>query len=518
MKLSSTNPSVIKIDSSVLFLTLVVILKLGLHIFAIDKSFDLHRDEYLHLDLANHLAAGYSSVPPFISWIALLIKFLGNGIFWVKFFPALFGALTIITCWKIVVELGGDFFARSLTAFALLCSVLFRMNILFQPNSFEIFFWTLSFLFIIKYIQSQNNKWLIWLAVVLALGFLNKYSIAFLVLSVFLAFGCTKERKIFTSKYFYIAIAISLILISPNLYWQWENNFPVISHMKELSDTQLVHIKRSDFLKEQILFFFQAIFIIIAALVGFIFYKPFKPYRVIGLTFIFCLSLFCWFKAKPYYALPLYPVLIAFGSVYLETILKVGWKRYIRPICFLFILLFFYPYVVRLPIVSAEKMMSNKPFNTKEHTWEDGIKHPISQDYADMLGWKELAQKSTLAFDQLPKSQYNIILTDNYGQAGAINYYANQSAVSFNADYINWFDLSKRINNVIYIKEADNTDAENGKVRKLFKTVTLFDSLTTANSRELGTKIYILQDADTSLNSVFKSLMDAKKSPTNSHY
>lgn len=497
--------------ASVLILLSIVILKMFLHVFAIDKSFDLHRDEYLHLDVANHLAAGYSSVPPFISWIAYLIKLLGNSVFWVKFFPAAFGALTIICSWKIAVALGGKLFASSLTAFALLFSVLFRINILFQPNSFEIFFWTIAFLFIVKYIQTHQPKWLMYLSLAIAFGFLNKYSIAFLVTAVFMAFAGSKERILFANKYFYIALAITLLLISPNIYWQWKNNFPVIHHMKELAETQLVHIKRTEFLKEQMLFFFQAIFILIAAAVGFIFYNPFKPYRIIGLSFVFCLTILCLLKAKPYYAFPLYPVMIAFGSVYLESILTTGWRKSLRPLCFVFILLFFYPYAIRLPIVSAETMMSNTIFNEKEHTWEDGIKHPISQDYADMLGWQELAYKANIALHQFPKDQYNLIITDNYGQAGAINYYAKQSAVSFNADYINWFNLSKKINNVVFVQEAKNEPITQNKLSKLFKNVQLFDSLTTPNSRERGTRIYILENADSSINVIFQEVIHNRK-------
>ena len=75
-------------------LFLFIILKFVLQYILIDDIYDLQRDEYLHLDQANHLAWGYLSVPPFTSWVAWLIKILGNSIFWVKFFPALFGTLT----------------------------------------------------------------------------------------------------------------------------------------------------------------------------------------------------------------------------------------------------------------------------------------------------------------------------------------------------------------------------------------------------------------------------------------
>src|SRR5687768_8510444 len=88
-----------------------ILLKFLLQYVLISPEYDLQRDEYLHLDQANHLAWGYVSVPPVTSWISYLIKLLGNSVFWVKFFPALFGALTIVVVWKTIEELQGNLFA-----------------------------------------------------------------------------------------------------------------------------------------------------------------------------------------------------------------------------------------------------------------------------------------------------------------------------------------------------------------------------------------------------------------------
>ncbi|RTZ49720.1 hypothetical protein EJ377_05290 [Chryseobacterium arthrosphaerae] len=52
----------------------------------------------------------------------------------------------------------------------------------------------------------------------------------------------------------YWAALLALIIISPNLLWQYQNQFPVIHHMKELSERQLVHVSRAEFMKSQALF------------------------------------------------------------------------------------------------------------------------------------------------------------------------------------------------------------------------------------------------------------------------
>ena len=51
-------------------------------------------------------------------------------------------------------------------------------------------------------------------------------------------------------------------------------------------------------------------------------------------SFVIAISSYLFLKAKAYYAIGLYPVLLAFGSVYLERLLLNGWKRYLRPVVF----------------------------------------------------------------------------------------------------------------------------------------------------------------------------------------
>ena len=156
-----------------------IALKFLLQFLLLSPDYDLQRDEYLHLDQANHLAWGYLSVPPFISWTSYVIQLLGNSIFWVKFFPAVYGALTIYVVWKTIEELNGNLFALILGSTSVLLSVLLRLNTLYQPNSFDVLSWTTLYFFLLKYIKTENTKWLFIGAVMFAIGFLNKYNIVF---------------------------------------------------------------------------------------------------------------------------------------------------------------------------------------------------------------------------------------------------------------------------------------------------------------------------------------------------
>lgn len=481
------------------FIILLLIGKIVVHYFIVHPDYDLQRDEYLHLDQANHLAWGFESVPPLTSWISTIIKWLGNSVFWVRFFPALFGAITAYVGVRIVKELGGEYFAQMLTTVALIFSVLLRVNMLYQPNTFDILCWSLAFYFVIRYVNRGESNNLYYLAIVLGLGFLNKYNIAFLLLSLLIALPFTRHRKLFANKHFYWAILLSLIIISPNLYWQYSNGWPVISHMNELSESQLVNVNRVDYLKDQVLFFFNSVFLLILAFIGFFFYDSFKQYRLVFLTFVFVHLFFILLRGKSYYSLGLFPVMLSFGSVYLEKRLSRGGLRKLRLVVPLAIIAFFIPFAnVLLPLKSPSAIAENGELFKKLGLlrWEDGKEHALPQDFADMLGWEEMARKTETAFLQIPLAERKraIIIADDYGQAAAINYYGKEflpDAVSFNTDYINWFPPVK--DQLHFIVVGDKSDQEDIDSFKKFLVV---DSVTTKYARERGTGIYLLSYPD----------------------
>ncbi|WP_046368316.1 ArnT family glycosyltransferase [Flavihumibacter petaseus] len=482
-----------------------MLLKFLLQYCLVLPEYDLHRDEYLHLDQANHLAWGFQSVPPFTSWVALLIRELGNDIFWVRFFPSLWGALTLLVVWKTTEALKGDRLALMLGALGVLLSVLLRLNQLFQPNSFDVLCWTLLYYILIRYINSKEPRWLYAGAVIFALAFYNKYNIGFLLLGLLPAILLTEHRQMLSRKALYGALLLGLLLVLPNLWWQYSNGFPVIGHMKELAASQLVNVNRADFLKEQLLYFIGSIHLLLLALYALFFYKPFAPYRLFGYALVFTLAIFAYFKAKGYYAIGLYPVFLAFGTVYLSHLLRPRWRMIAAPVLVAVPILVFLPlYQVAFPNRTPEYIINHQDRYQKFGLlrWEDGKDHPLPQDFADMLGWSELANKVDSVHATLARSGNTLVLCDNYGQAGAINYYSKRGirAVTFNADYINWFDLSRPYVNLVRIKTFEGPDTEMEETAKFFAKAALADSIANPHAREFRTRIYRFEQAHIDVN------------------
>ena len=303
-----------------------LVAKMVLQYSVVDPGYELHRDEFLYLDQAHHMAAGFISVPPLMSWIAKLISLLGGSVFWVRFFPALAGALVLLIAWLLAGELGGSLLSRILVSCALLFSVLVRLNILFQPNSFDILVWTAAFYFLVKFIRSKRPLWFYLLTADLVLGFYNKYTIVFLACGLLAGVLLTQTRGLVLKKYLWPAIAGGMILILPNLFWQISHHFPVFHHMEALKRTQLDNVSATGFLIDQVMYFSGSLVLIFAALAGFLYHGPYRPYRFAAIAFVTVLVLFLFLHAKSYYAAGLYPAMIVFGGVYLERILSRAWK------------------------------------------------------------------------------------------------------------------------------------------------------------------------------------------------
>ena len=164
-------------------IALFALIKLLVPFVFINAQFELHRDEYLYLADADHLAWGYIEMPPLLAVLGYISKLLGGTVHSVQLWGGIFGALTVMMVGKIVTKLNGDSFAVFIACMAFLCSGFLRMNILFQPNFLDVFSWTLATYLIICWIDTDDKKYLYYLGICFGFGILGKYTTAFYIIS-----------------------------------------------------------------------------------------------------------------------------------------------------------------------------------------------------------------------------------------------------------------------------------------------------------------------------------------------
>ncbi|MEO0469993.1 MAG: glycosyltransferase family 39 protein, partial [Bacteroidota bacterium] len=225
-----------------------------LHLIFYDQL-GFHRDELLYFSYGKHPQLGYFAVPPLIGWLATILGHtIGFKLFAIRLLPALIGGGMMFLAAGIVREMGGKTFAKVLACTAVLCAPLFtRAWFLFQPVPFDIFFWTLIFYFLLRYVNDQQDITLYWLGLAVGLGLLNKYLVALPLTGLFLFLPFTSYRTLFRKRAFYLSLLIAFLVFLPNLFWQWQNDFPGLDHYAELNDTQLQFLSRWTLVLEQFL-------------------------------------------------------------------------------------------------------------------------------------------------------------------------------------------------------------------------------------------------------------------------
>ncbi len=480
---------------------LLALLKFLIPYLLIHPDFELQRDEYLYYQQGQHLDLGYLENPPLLSYLGMISSWFGNKEWLIRFWPAFIGAFTVITTCLIAARLGGRAFAQFIAGFGIITGAFLRIHILFQPNILDIFFWTCSLYFLIKFIQTEKQKDLLLMTVCLALGWWSKYSVLFLLTAIVMGMLLTKQRTLFLQKRFYTATAIALLIILPNIWWQYEHKWPLIHHMQELRETQLVHISGMDFIKDQLLLLFPVFIIWIAGLIWFI---RNKTYRIFSWIYVFVILLLVFGSGKSYYALGIYPVLLAAGGMVWEKLFATRkWLLYIIVALIAGLTLPFIP--IALPAMSPEKLAVFYKEKGVDKIgllkWEDQRDHELPQDFADMLGWKELADKTKKFF--YSNSNYamsnTIIYCRNYGQAGALPFYANDDyfsdrIISDNGSFLLWISDRLWFKNIIYI--GRNMPAKDDEVFQHFEKVTVIDSVTNKLSRQFGDKIIYFENVD----------------------
>lgn len=480
--------------------------------------FEFHRDELLYFSLGQHLALGYHSVPPFIGMLAFVsAKLFGYSLFAAKFFPALAGGILIYLSGIIAKELKGGLYAQILTAISLLVSLLFiRAFGLFQPVVFDILFWTLAIYLFIRYLNSNQPKYILLFGVAIGIGFLNKYNILFLVISLFTAIIFTQHRKIYTLKHLYFAALVAFAIVLPNIVWQITNGFPVISHMTELRDSQLVNMSPTTFLTEQLLMVIPSTIIAIPAIFFLLISKHFKDYRVLGYFAIAVIAIFLLLQGKTYYTAGIYPMLIASGAVVFERILK---KIYSRIILIAILLVLGYINLpMGKPIYKPEKLVAyfdkveKLTGNNAIRRDEDNNYNKLPQDYSDMLGWEELTSITNKAWQLVQNKNSSIIYAENYGQAGAIcvigKRYNLPNALSFSDNFRFWLpkSFSTEITEVIYINDEVGED-----VRELFVDIQEVGKISNPLAREFGTTVYLCRNPKRSFNKFWEEVINSRE-------
>jgi 4-amino-4-deoxy-L-arabinose transferase-like glycosyltransferase len=480
--------------------------KLLFHLY-LNGQWSFHRDELLYLALGRNLDWGYASVPPSIGFFAWLSGVaLGGDVNTVRFFSTVFGTATVVLTALMAVEMfpvrerpGAGKFAAALVGLAgLTAGAFLRPCMLFMPVVFDIFYWTLLCWLFLKYLNTGKSGWLLGFGAAAGFGLLNKYTIFIFLFALLPGVLFSARRRIFADKKLYFAAALALLIFSPNLMWQAGHRFPVFRHMGELAATQFAHVSLDSFFSDQLQFFLPAAPLWLYGLYRLFAQKEAADWRIFGWMYAVVLAVLLYFSAKSYYALGAYPVLIAAGAAGLEraSVGNLKWLRIALPLFMLTLGAITMPAALPLLPPEAEagfvKKLTKIPGLQGILRWEDGNYYALPQDFADMLGWRELADLAGKTWQNIPDKSTAAIYADSYGQAGAIEQFGKPYGISkvwsFSDNYRYWLpdSLPAGFQTLIYVNDELGDDMPG-----FFKEIEKIGELNLPLSRQHGDQVYL---------------------------
>ena len=267
--------------------------------------------------------------------------------------------------------------------------------------------------------------------------------------------------------------------------------------MQELQETQLKYNNQLDFFKDQFMMLLPVIAVWIA---GLIWVLRKKEWRIIGIIYLSIIALLVFGSGKAYYALGAYPMLLAAGGVVWENLSeRKKWIRY--GLTLIIIGLNWLAMPMLLPIWKPEKLAAFYEKIGEEHKWEDLKNHPLPQDFADMLGWKELTTKTEKFFESLPDSTKanSVIYCRNYGQAGSLKFYSRNESlkskvISDSGSFLLWIPENLWMKHLIFI--GRRMPEKDDEVFQHFEKITVIDSVINKFSRQYGDKIIFFENVD----------------------
>jgi hypothetical protein len=440
----------------------IALAKLVFHIY-FNNRYGYFRDEFDYMSCGDHLQWGYVDQPPLIPFLIHLCRaMLGDSLRSIRFIPAVASSLLVVQTAVLARELGGRRYAALLAAICALVSPQYLSNgSLLGTNCLEPNLWMGCTYFVILAIRRNDPRYWLWFGVVAGIGMQEKYTIAVFGLGIVVGLLLTEQRRVFLNKWIWLGGSAAFVIFLPNLLWNLHYDWPFVQLMRA------IRASGRDVVLGPLAFLFNQILVVnplvapiwIRGLFAFLFWRPLRPYRVLGWSYLVTYAVIFFQHGKNYYLAPIYPMLMAAGAVLIESALE-GRKlkdsrieestteqskldaapaarprwAWLKPVIITVLLVngaYLAPIVV--PILSPDHFLAytkHLPFKLPVNEYSHA-RAALPQWYSDQFGWKEIADETAVAWNRIPVEERADcgIFAQDYGQAGAIDFFGKREGL-----------------------------------------------------------------------------------------
>jgi hypothetical protein len=365
-----------------------------------------HRDELYFLVAGDHLAWGYVDQGPMAPFVARLMP---DGLVWLRTPSALLSAVTVVLVAAIARELGGGRPAQVLAAaIAAVSAIVLATGHLHTTTTFDVFAWVAICWLVARALRTGNTRLVTVAGAVAGLDLLNKYLVGMLGLALAGGLLIAGPRRWLRDPWVLGGAALALVIAAPNLIWQATHGWPQLDMAESLSTGDTSYGGRLVFVGLQFVMVSPFLLPILVAGAVMLFRRP--QFRALAWTWVLVTVLFLIVGGKGYYTAGLLLVLAAAGSV-----VTVEWWSRSRARQVLV--------AVAVAASAAAHTVMFLPVLPPDQL-PDAIL-AVNYDAGETIGWPAFADSVASVYRSLPPDEQAraVILTRNYGEAGAIAKY-----------------------------------------------------------------------------------------------
>jgi len=209
------------------FISFVALIRLTLAPFV-----GLGVDEAHYVLYALHLDLSYFDHPPLVGWVEYIFTSLfGVNEFGARVAAVIIGFVTSLFIYKLIYEINQKSSEAFVAVLALHASFLFNALFLMLMPDTLLFLLLLPIIFTVIQLEKTNSfgMWIL-LGLLLGLAGLSKYTAVLFVLPILLYFLIKKRYELFFTPKIIPSIFIALLLISPVLLWNIQNDWISFSY------------------------------------------------------------------------------------------------------------------------------------------------------------------------------------------------------------------------------------------------------------------------------------------------
>lgn len=450
-------------------------------LLAVAGRYGYHRDELYFLRAGSEPAFGYVDQPPLTPLLAHAVHTLFDGsLVGLRFPSAVFAGLVVLLTGLIARELGGGRGAQVLAGACMAVSAILPVvSHLLSTTTLDLLVWTALSWLVVRALRDSGPVWLA-VGVVAGIGLQNKTLPLFLLAALLVGVLVVGPRSALRSRWPWLAAALALALWAPNLIWQAANGFPLLELAGAIgAGSSGTSEPWYVFLPFQLILISPVLVPVWALGWWRLAREPgLATWRAFAVAYVLLALVFTATGGKPYYLAGMYPVLLAAGAAPV-----LAWARSSTPrgvtLGVALALSLTVSSVLMLPLVPADRLAATPIVE-------------VNYDAGETVGWPQFAATvAGVAAGVGPDEP--VVLTRNYGQAGAVDRFLPELAPAYSGHnaYWAWGPPPEQASTVIVV------GFDEPRLRQWFGQVELaarIDNGVGLDNDEQGTPVWLARD------------------------